>query len=196
MTLWPPLRETDTVESEYLGSERSDKGDREMPSRQKNLTNFKKRSTLIINRNLFTKFMLLSENRYQRYHKLKQALEQLQKTAAQDNLDRAALVAEYKKVQQFFGNQIMTTDNSELESSETPAEQSYLTEIHKQLRMLGTDVTFLQASRQPATATARQTAAIERINTLIGYCGVLLPKNYVALDTAQKAELKTELTKN
>lgn len=31
VTLWQPLRETDTVESEYLGSERSDKGDREMP---------------------------------------------------------------------------------------------------------------------------------------------------------------------
>lgn len=159
-----------------------------MPSRQKNLTNFKKKSTLIINRNYIYKIMILSENRYQGYHKLKQALEQLQKTAAQDNLDRAGLMAEYKKVQQFFGNQIMTTDNSELEPSETPAEQSYLTEIHKQLRMLGTDVTFLQASRQPATATARQTAAMERINTLIGYCGVLLPKNYVALDTAQKAE--------
>jgi hypothetical protein len=55
VTLWQPVRETDTVESEYLGSERSDKGDREMPSSQKNLTNFKKRSTLIINRNLFTK---------------------------------------------------------------------------------------------------------------------------------------------
>lgn len=120
--------------------------------------------------------MILSENSYQRYQELQQALEQLQKTAAQDNLDRTALAAEYQKVQQFFGNQIMRTDSSELDSSETPPEQSYLTEIHKQLRMLGTDVTFLQASRQPATATGRQTAAIARLNTLIGYCGALLQK--------------------
>jgi hypothetical protein len=139
--------------------------------------------------------MILSENRYQRYQELQQALEQLQKTAVQDHLDRAALVAEYKKVQQFFGNQIMRADSSELEPSETPPEQSYLTEIHKQLRLLGTDVTFLQASRQPATATARQTAAIARLNTLIGYCGALLPK-YAASEPAQKAELTTKLTKN
>ena len=118
--------------------------------------------------------MILSENRYQRYQELQQALEQLQKTATQDNLDQTALAAEYQKVQQFFGNQIMRTDSSELDSSETPPEQSYLTEIHKQLRMLGTDVTFLQASRQPTTATARQTAAIARLNTLIGYCVALL----------------------
>jgi hypothetical protein len=118
--------------------------------------------------------MILSENRYQRYQELKQALEQLQKTATQDNLDRTALAAEYQKVQQFFGNQIMRNDSSELDPSETPPEQSYLTEIHKQLRMLGTDVTFLQASRQPTTATARQTAAIARLNTLIGYCVALL----------------------
>jgi hypothetical protein len=140
--------------------------------------------------------MILSENRYQRYQELQQALEQLQKTAAQDHLDRAALAAEYKKVQQFFGNQIMRADSGELEPSETPPEQSYLTEIHKQLRLLGTDVTFLQASRQPATATARQTAAMARLNTLIGYCGALLPKNYAASEPAQKAELTTELTKN
>jgi hypothetical protein len=133
--------------------------------------------------------MILSENRYQRYQELQQALEKLQKTAAQDNLDREALTAEYKKVQQFFGNQIMKAESDELEVSETPPEQSYLTEIHKQLRLLGTDVTFLQASRQPATATARQTAAHARLNTLIGYCGKLLEKNYTASDTAEKAEL-------
>jgi hypothetical protein len=136
--------------------------------------------------------MILSEDRCQRYQKLQQALEQLQKTAAQDNLDREVLAAEYKKVQQFFGNQIMTTDSGELEPSETPQEQSYLTEIHKQLRLLGTDITFLQASRQPATATARQTAAHARLNTLIGYCGKLLEKKYTASDTTEKAELITD----
>ncbi|MEG4628479.1 heterocyst frequency control protein PatD [Microcoleus sp. AR_TQ3_B6] len=121
--------------------------------------------------------MILSEDRRQCYEELQQALEKLQKTAAQDNLDRAALAIEYRKVQQFFGNQIMRAESDELDASETPPEQSYLTEIHKQLRLLGTDVMFLQASRQPATAKARQTAAIARLNTLIGYSGALLQKN-------------------
>ncbi len=132
--------------------------------------------------------MILSEDRRSRYQELQQALEQLQKTAAQDNLDQTALAAEYQKVQQFFGNQIMRADSRELEPSEPPPEQSYLTEIHKQLRMLGTDIAFLQASRQPATTIARQTAAIARLNTLIGYCDALLQINNPAGDTAQKAE--------
>jgi hypothetical protein len=125
---------------------------------------------------IIDKIMIMSEDRRYCYEELQQALEQLQRTAAQDNLDRAALAAEYKKVQQFFGNQIMRAHSGELDASETPPEQSYLTEIHKQLRLLGTDVTFLQAAKQPATAEARQTAATERLNTLIGYCGALLQK--------------------
>jgi hypothetical protein len=121
--------------------------------------------------------MILSEDRRHCYEELQQALEHLQRTVAEDNLDRAALAIEYKKVQQFFGNQIMRVPSAELDASQTPPEQSYLTEIHKQLRLLGTDVTFLQVAKQPATASARQTAAAERLNTLIGYCGALLQKN-------------------
>lgn len=136
--------------------------------------------------------MILSEERRSRYQELQQALEGLQKIAARDNLDRAALLAEYRKVQQFFGTQLMKADSSELDKSETPPEQSYLTEIHKQLRMLGTDVTFLQASRQRATATARQTAAMARLKTVIGYCAALLQKNSDSSDTAQKAKLITD----
>ncbi|MBE9163130.1 MULTISPECIES: heterocyst frequency control protein PatD [Microcoleaceae] len=136
--------------------------------------------------------MILSEDRRQCYQELQQALEQLQRTAAQENLDRAALAAEYTKVQQFFGNQIMKANSCELYASETPPEQSYLTEIHKQLRLLRTDVTFLQAAKQPATAQARQTAAAERLNTLIGYCGALLQKNSGSERARPDAELITE----
>ncbi|MFS8120564.1 MAG: hypothetical protein ACMG55_19070, partial [Microcoleus sp.] len=64
--------------------------------------------------------MVLSEERRQCYQELQQALEQLQRTAAQDNLDLAVLAIEYKKVQQFFGNQIMRADSGELDASETP----------------------------------------------------------------------------
>ncbi len=140
--------------------------------------------------------MILSEDRRQCYEELQQALELLQRTVAQDNLDRAALAIEYKKVQQFFGNQIMRAPSGELDASETPPEQSYLTEIHKQLRLLGTDVTFLQAAKQPATAQTRQTATASRLNTLIGYCGALLQKNSASGRARPDAELITELTGN
>lgn len=128
--------------------------------------------------------MLLSEDRRSRYRELQQALDELKRTASQNNLDRAAVAAKYKKVQQFFANQIMAA-SSELDPRETHPEQPYLTEIHKQLRLLGTDVTFLQASRQPATAAARQTGAIARLETLIGYCSALLQKNSDASEASQ-----------
>ncbi|MBE9186617.1 heterocyst frequency control protein PatD [Microcoleus sp. LEGE 07076] len=139
---------------------------------------------------------MLSEDRRQCYQELQQALEQLQGTAAQDNPDLAALAAEYTKVQHFFGNHIMKANSGELDAPQTPPEQSYLTEIHKQLRLLGTDVTFLQAAKQPATAQARQTAAKERINTLIGYCSALLQKNSGSERARPDTELITELIGN
>ena len=70
----------------------------------------------------------------------------------------------------------MGSDSNGLDPPATPLEQSYLTEIHKQLRLLGMDIKFLQASRVLATAQTRQTAASDRINTLIRYCDALLQK--------------------
>jgi len=136
--------------------------------------------------------MILSQERRSRYQELQQALEQLKRTVAQDRLEKAALGAEYRKVQQFFANEIMKADSSELERWETPPEQPYLTEIHKQLRLLGTEVTFLQASKRPGTAASRQTGAIARLDTLIGYCCAMLQKNSGVSDPAEQAELKTD----
>lgn len=121
--------------------------------------------------------MIFSEDRRSRYRELQHALDELKRTASQENLDRVAVAAEYKKVQQFFADRIMAASSSELDRGETHSEQPYLTEIHKQLRLLATDVTFLQGSRQPATAASRQTVAIARLDTLIGYCSALLQKN-------------------
>ncbi|MCU0547076.1 MAG: heterocyst frequency control protein PatD [Oscillatoriaceae cyanobacterium Prado104] len=129
--------------------------------------------------------MIFSEDRRSRYRELQQALDELKRTASQNNLDRALVAAEYKKVQQLFADRIMADSNSESDQSEIRSEQPYLTEIHKQLRLLATDVTFLQASRQPATAASRQKGAIARLDTLIGYCSALLQKNSDASETAK-----------
>jgi hypothetical protein len=129
--------------------------------------------------------MILSEERRSRYRELVQALDELKRTASQNDLDRALVAAEYKKVQQLFADRIMAASSSESDRSETPSEQSYLTEIHKQLRLLATDVTFLQASRQPTTVASRQKGAIARLETLIGYCSALLQKNSDASEPAK-----------
>ncbi|HLO50503.1 MAG TPA: heterocyst frequency control protein PatD [Kamptonema sp.] len=121
---------------------------------------------------------MLSKNRHQHYLEFQQILQDLQTSATQGNLDRAALLAAFGEVQQFFAGQIMASDSDGLDPPPlSPLEQSCLTEMHKQLRLLGMDVAFLQASRVEATAKTRQAAASDRINTLIGYCDAMLQKD-------------------
>jgi hypothetical protein len=54
--------------------------------------------------------------------------------------------------------------------------QSYLTEIHKQMRLLTIDLRFLKASRQTATTETRRTQMSDHLGTLIHYCDAILAK--------------------
>jgi hypothetical protein len=118
---------------------------------------------------------MLSPNRHQQYQQFKQLLEQIQSVATQGNVDQAAILTAFREVQQFFAGQIMDSEsNGLLELPLSPLEQSYLTEMHKQLRLLSMDITFLQAARIPATAQARQATASDRIHILIRYCDTVL----------------------
>lgn len=118
--------------------------------------------------------MSFSINRQHHYQEFKQALEQMQRSITGSNLDRAALLASFEEIWQHFSRHILGAANSESAMPEREREQSYLTEIHKQLRLLELDLKFLQASRQSTTAKTRQAAVDDRIKTLIEYCGVFL----------------------
>jgi hypothetical protein len=109
-----------------------------------------------------------------RYQEFSQALEQLQQTAAPTNLDRIPLHQRFEQVQQLFHQQILCLDTDELAPADIPRVQSYLTEINKQMRLLGMDITFLQAARQSATKEERLVQIGSRIQTLIGYCQAVL----------------------
>ena len=109
-----------------------------------------------------------------RYQEFSQALESLQPTATPANLDRIALRQRFEQVQQLFHQQILCLDTDELDPADIPRVQSYLTEINKQMRLLGMDLTFLQAARQPATQKERLVQIGSRIQTLIGYCKAVL----------------------
>ncbi|MGF1536234.1 MAG: heterocyst frequency control protein PatD [Elainellaceae cyanobacterium] len=50
-----------------------------------------------------------------------------------------------------------------------PEQQPYVTEFHKQLRLLGTDVLFLKSARQAATRTQRLKVIGDRLQALQGY---------------------------
>ena len=116
---------------------------------------------------------MLPNIHYQRYQEFKQALEQLQQTAAGTHLDAPRLRQSYLTVQQFFQQQIVSLDAGDLEQDQARV-LSYQTEMSKQLRLLGMDVMFLQAARQPGTASCRQQQVGDRLKTLVGYCDALL----------------------
>lgn len=120
---------------------------------------------------------MLPENHRQQYQEFSLLLEELQNLAGQENLDRVALFHRSKELQQFFGDRIMASDNTKLDPARGSLVQSYITEIHKQLRLLGMDITFLQASRSDRTTKTRKEAFLDRLQTIMGYCSALTAKN-------------------
>ncbi|MCW6038753.1 heterocyst frequency control protein PatD [Spirulina subsalsa FACHB-351] len=72
--------------------------------------------------------------------------------------------------------QTIVQENLSLEKLEAenlaiaPRQQSLLTEIHRTLRLLQTDVLFLQASRQKATFSQRLVLCRQRIDQLQQFC--------------------------
>ncbi|HEY9807688.1 MAG TPA: heterocyst frequency control protein PatD [Candidatus Obscuribacterales bacterium] len=118
---------------------------------------------------------MLPEAHRQIYQEFLRSLEQLQGMATQAKPEPAALIALFQKVQQFFQGQILglSWENHPDPKMEQRV-QSYQIEMNKQLKLMGTDVMFLQAARQSSTAQQRQVQISDRLNLLIGYCNVLL----------------------
>jgi hypothetical protein len=119
-----------------------------------------------------------------RYEELKQALEQLQQTAAGAELDASGLQLSklglrqrLLTAQQFFQQQVVSLDAGDLEPADEPRVRSYQTEMSKQMQLLGMDVMLWQAARQPGTAIGRQQQLRDRIQTLISYCDAILQLN-------------------
>lgn len=117
---------------------------------------------------------MLPPNITDRYQKFQQALEELLLSAAQEKADLVKLRETFAEVQQIFQSQIASLSSDDLDSATSARVQSYLTEIDKQLRLLGMDVMFLQAARRTETAQARLVQISDRLHTLIAYCQALL----------------------
>ncbi|NEN91699.1 MAG: heterocyst frequency control protein PatD [Okeania sp. SIO3H1] len=125
---------------------------------------------------------MLSKEHNQRYQKFSQLLHQLQQLITQENLELEKISAMKKEVQKFFEIQIMSLDNLELDRSIAFQVKSYLTEMHKELRLLYVDLTFLQASRNPQTTQKRLATIKDRLKILTGYCRNILSKTKLTQD--------------
>ncbi len=104
----------------------------------------------------------------QKYHAFRTQLRQLHDDIS-SNLTNADLIRQQiTSLQNFFQQDIVPL------TTQYPTEQSYQTEMSKQLRLLQIDAMFFQGARQASTAKGRVNALTERLTTLIGYCDAIL----------------------
>ena len=111
---------------------------------------------------------MLSREYNQQYQKLSQLLNQLQQSVTARELKE--ILATNQAVQKWFETQIINLDNSELDPPIAYQLKSYVTEIHKQFKLLSLDVSFLQVSQNPKTQQARLANISYRLETLKSYC--------------------------
>ncbi len=116
---------------------------------------------------------MLPEIHRQQYRDFQQILEQLH-SLSQPSCDKALLKAKVASAQQFFQDHVRSLDLDELDAVIEQRSRSFHVEINKQLRLLTTDVMFLQAAKQAVTSQQRLEQVSDRINTLIRYCEALL----------------------
>ena len=111
---------------------------------------------------------MLSKEYSQQYQKLSQLLNQLQQNVTARELEE--ILATNQTVQKCFETRIINLDNSELDPSMASQLQSYVTEIHKQFKLLSLDISFLQASQNPQTKQARLANISDRLEIIKSYC--------------------------
>ncbi|MBE9229711.1 heterocyst frequency control protein PatD [Phormidium sp. LEGE 05292] len=126
-------------------------------------------------RDRYQKFLLAIQhyqNLLNSYSSISQSPEN-QQTAATSS-DKIKLKQGFAQLQAVFTEEIANLSLDDLEPAIASRLQSYLTEINKQLQLLGIDVTFLQASRQRATAQTKITQISTRLQTITNYCQAIL----------------------
>jgi hypothetical protein len=115
--------------------------------------------------------MSLNREKYQAFANL---LEQFCDYTTINEPDAPGLRQRTVSLQQFFQQQIAPLADEDVDSPNASREQSYRTEMSKQLRLLEMDVMFFQGARQASTATARLQTIGDRLTTLLKYCDAVL----------------------
>jgi len=111
-----------------------------------------------------------------KYRTFKTLLQQLRADISSNLTNASELRQRMASLQSFFRADIVPL------TTQYPTEQSYQTEMSKQLRLLQIDIMFFQGARQASTIKERIDALTERLTTLIGYCDDILKMDKVADD--------------
>ena len=115
----------------------------------------------------------MSLNR-QKYHTFAILLQQLRDYSTTTELNASEVRLRVASLQQMFLVEIVPLALEDAQMPHNSREQSYQTEMSKQLRLLEFDVMFFQGARQPATAQARLQTISDRLTTLMQYCEAIL----------------------
>ncbi|MCT7948940.1 heterocyst frequency control protein PatD [Ancylothrix sp. C2] len=107
--------------------------------------------------------------RYQEFTALLSAMSQSVETE-----DGLLIKQALKAVQEFFGAEILGLPVDQLSETIEGKVRSYQTEIHKQLRLLATDVMFLAVSRSKTTVAGRLATMRERLTLVERFCEAVL----------------------
>jgi len=79
-----------------------------------------------------------------------------------------------QEIQYYFQSEILSLSLSELDSLQVPLVRSLYTEIHRSFRLLQTDLLFLKTAQTPVLQSQKRQAVGDRLQTLQGYCQMLL----------------------
>lgn len=104
----------------------------------------------------------------EKYQALANLLVELHSDITANKPDTTLFRQRVTQLQQLFQREIVPL------ATEDSKEQSYRTEISKQLRLLEIDVMFFQGARQVATAQVRLKTISDRLTTLLQYCHAIL----------------------
>jgi mannose/cellobiose epimerase-like protein (N-acyl-D-glucosamine 2-epimerase family) len=113
-------------------------------------------------------FFMLPESYQHAFDRFQRSLQRLQQ--ATQSADRAMLQSAFQATQELFQQQIAPLDLEALDPKISLKARAIQVEINKQMRLLATDLLFLQAARQPTTASQRQQQIGDRVEMLLRYC--------------------------
>ena len=101
-------------------------------------------------------------------------LKQLHSTLSSAPLNQPKLKQTFEQLKITFQTQIMRINASDFAPPVESKIQSYLTETHKQIRLLEMDLKFLQASHQSTTLNTRLSQIQTRLDLLLSYGEAML----------------------
>lgn len=108
------------------------------------------------------------------YQDFEAVLDNLHTCTQSQELDKAELQQRFQAVKQFFQSRILRLHPDQIKDEQVSVWQSRQTEIHKNIRLLETDIVMLQTARHAATIQSRVAIICDRLNTLKQYCRSML----------------------